>query len=91
MDVRKLVRKTEHFSGADLAHLCDSAAQLALEDSVRSGNARPIRMADFDRALRDVKPSTTAWLEDARNVVMFSNSGGRFDELLAYLKQRRMA
>jgi AAA+ superfamily predicted ATPase len=91
IDVRKLVRKTEHFSGADLAHLCDSAAQLALEDSVRSGNARPIRMTDFDQALRDVKASTTAWLEDARNVVMFSNSGGRFDELLAYLKQRRMA
>jgi SpoVK/Ycf46/Vps4 family AAA+-type ATPase len=91
IDVGKLVRKTDSFSGADLAHLCDSAAQLALEDSVRSGNARPIRMGDFERALREVKPSTMSWLEDARNVVMFANSGGRFDELLAYLKQRRMA
>ena len=91
IDVTKLARKTEHFSGADLAHLCDSAAEFALQDSVLSGEARPIRMGDLERALRDVRPSTTAWLEDARNVVLFANQGGRFDDLLAYLKQRRMA
>jgi len=91
IDVRKLAARTEHFSGADLAHLCDSAAELALEDSVRSGQARPIRMRDFDRALGEIKPSTSAWLEDARNVVLFANQGGRFDELLDYLKKRGMA
>ena len=32
IDLRKLVRKTEHFFGADIAHLCDSAARLALEE-----------------------------------------------------------
>jgi len=91
IDLRKLVKQTDNFSGADLAHLCDSAAELALDDSVRSGNARPIRMNDFERASRDVHPSTGQWLEDARNVVMFANDGGRYDELLAYLKQRRLA
>ena len=91
IDVRKIARKTEHFSGADLAHLCDSAAEFALEDSVRSGEVRPIRMGDLEQALREVKPSTGDWLADARNVVLFANEGGRFDDLLAYLKQRRMA
>jgi uncharacterized protein (TIGR02996 family) len=91
IDVGKLARRTEHFSGADLAHLCDSAAELALEDSVQSGQARPIRMRDFERAERDVHPSTGAWLEDARNVVLFANPGGRFDDLLEYLKKRKLA
>jgi SpoVK/Ycf46/Vps4 family AAA+-type ATPase len=91
IDLGKLARRTEHFSGADLAHLCDSAAELALEDSVRSGQARPIGMRDFDRAQRDVHPSTGAWLEDARNVVLFANPGGRFDDLLEYLKKRKLA
>jgi SpoVK/Ycf46/Vps4 family AAA+-type ATPase len=91
IDVGKLARRTEHFSGADLAHLCDSAAELALEDSVRSGQARPIGMRDFERAQRDVHPSTGAWLEDARNVVLFANPGGRFDDLLEYLKKRKLA
>ncbi len=91
IDLGKLVRKSEHFSGADLAHLCDTAAEYALDESVRTGQARPIRMGDFDRALREVRPSTGAWLSDARNVVMFANDGGRFDDLLRYLKQRGMA
>lgn len=91
IEVMKLARKTEHFSGADLAHLCDTAAEYALQESVESGEARPIRMPDLERALREVRPSTTPWLEDARNVVLFANPGGRFDDLLAYLKQRRMA
>jgi SpoVK/Ycf46/Vps4 family AAA+-type ATPase len=91
IDVGKLARRTEHFSGADLAHLCDSAAELALEDSVRSGQARPIGMRDFERAQKDVHPSTGAWLEDARNVVLFANPGGRFDDLLEYLKKRKLA
>jgi SpoVK/Ycf46/Vps4 family AAA+-type ATPase len=56
IDVTKLVRKTEHFSGADLAHLCDSAAELALSDSIQSGVARPIRMGDLERALRRSGP-----------------------------------
>ena len=91
VDLRKLSGRTENFSGADLAHLCDSAAELALEASVRAGQARPIQMRDFDRALAEVKPSTGAWLEDARNVVLFANQAGRFDDLLDYLKKRRMA
>lgn len=91
IELKKLARKTEHFSGADLAHLCDTAAEYALQDSVESGEARPIRMADLEHGLREVRPSTTAWLEDARNVVLFANPGGRFDDLLGYLKQRRMA
>lgn len=91
VDVRKLARKTGHFSGADLAHLCDSAAELALADSVRAGEARPIRMGDLELALRELRPSTTTWLQDARNVVMFANQGGMFDDLLVYLKERGMA
>jgi SpoVK/Ycf46/Vps4 family AAA+-type ATPase len=91
IDARKLAGKTENFSGADLAHLCDSAAELALHESISSGVARPIRMGDFTQALREVKPSTGPWLEDARNVVMFANEAGRFDDLLDYLKQRKLA
>jgi SpoVK/Ycf46/Vps4 family AAA+-type ATPase len=91
IDVRKVVKRTEHFSGADIAHVCDSAAELALEDSITSGVVRPITMRDVDQALKEVKPSTGPWLQDARNVVAYANEDGRFDELRDYLKERRMA
>ena len=91
IDVDRLVRDTDGFSGADLAHLCDSAAELALLDSARSGTARMIGMPDFRKALKDVRPSTGPWLQEARNVALFGNETGEYDELLAYLKARRLA
>ena len=91
INLGKLASATEHFSGADLAHLCDSAAELAMEDSVRTGEVRMITMKDFAKALKEIRPSTSAWLDDARNVVLFANQGGQYDELLAYLKKRRLA
>lgn len=90
VDVAAVARRTADFSGADLAHLCDTAAELALESSVRTGRVRPIDMSDVDAALRQVSPSTGPWLQTARNVAMFANSGGEYDDLLAYLKAKKL-
>jgi AAA+ superfamily predicted ATPase len=91
IDIAAIARRTDDFSGADLAHLCDTAAELALEASVRSGRVRPIDMSDVQAALRQVGPSTGPWLQTARNVAMFANSGGEYDDLLAYLKAKKLA
>jgi len=85
-----LAKRTEGYSGADLAHVCDTAAELALMDSARSGQVRLIGMADLEAALSEVRPSVGAWLESARNVAMFANESGVYDDLAAYLKKRRM-
>ena len=90
IDIADLARRTDGFSGADLAHLCDSAAERALLDSARGGTIRMIGMADFDIALRQVKPSVGPWLESARAVAMFANEGGSYDELADYLRSRNM-
>lgn len=90
IDLKKLVKRTEDFSGADLAHLCDSAAEVAMTDSVTSGTVRMIEMRDFDAALADVRPSIGPWLSSARNVALFANDAGTYDELVAYLKARKL-
>jgi SpoVK/Ycf46/Vps4 family AAA+-type ATPase len=90
IDLPKLVKGTEGFSGADIAHLCDSAAETALLDSARSGVARLMGMADFQRGLKEVKPSTGPWFQTARNVAMFANESGEYDELLTYLRLNKL-
>ncbi len=42
-------KATEGYSGADLAHLCDTAAEHAMEESMQAGKARPISRRDFWR------------------------------------------
>ncbi|GGM05936.1 ATPase AAA [Nakamurella endophytica] len=90
ISVQRLVAATEDFSGADIRHLCDSAAELALADSMRTGQVRPIGMADLERVLTEIGPSTVPWLQSARNVVAYGNAGGEYDDLLAYLAGRKL-
>jgi AAA+ superfamily predicted ATPase len=85
-----LAKRTDGYSGADLAHVCETAAELALMDSARSGEVRLIGQRDLEDALAEVRPSVGAWLESARNVAMFANESGLYDDLAAYLKKRRM-
>lgn len=91
IELGKLVTATEGFSGADVAHLCDAAAEVALLDSARSGKVRMIEMADFARGRKEIRPSTGAWFQEARNVAMFANESGEYDELLAYLRKHKLA
>ena len=90
IDLNRLVEATENFSGADLAHLCETAAEHAMHDSISSGTIRMIEQRDFDLALREVRPSTGPWFATARNVALFANEGGSYDELAAYLKKRKL-
>jgi SpoVK/Ycf46/Vps4 family AAA+-type ATPase len=91
VDLQRLAGRTEGFSGADLRLLCESAAESALEDSLQSGTNRPIQSGDFDRALREVSPSTRPWFDVARNYAMFANEGGAYDDLLAYMRRHKLA
>jgi len=91
IDLRKLAALSEGYSGADLAHVCETAAERALIDSARSGEVRFISMDNLLAALKEVRPSIGPWLETARNVALFANEGGQYDELLDYLKKRKLA
>ena len=90
IDPAKLAQLTEGYSGADLAHVCETAGEKAMMDAVRTGNVRMIEMRDLEAAVREVKPSTGPWFEAARNVVTFANSDGTYDELLEYMKRRKL-
>jgi SpoVK/Ycf46/Vps4 family AAA+-type ATPase len=89
IDLGRLARKTDGYSGADIAHICDTAAEIALLDSVATGQVRTIRMDDLDAAISDVRPSIGPWLESARNVALFANQDGDYDELAAFLRKRK--
>uniref|UniRef100_UPI001890E4AF ATP-binding protein n=1 Tax=Catenulispora pinisilvae TaxID=2705253 RepID=UPI001890E4AF len=89
IDLESLVERTDGFSGADLAYLCESATENALMDAVRSGAVRMMGMPDFENALKDVRPSTGPWFDAARSVALFANEGGAYDDLAAYFKNHK--
>ena len=90
IDLGYLVQRTNGFTGADLAHLVDSAVEYAMMDSVRTGNVRMVTMQDFLRALEQIRPSAGPWFITARNIVEYGNRDGQYDDLAEYMKANNL-
>ena len=90
IDLKQLAKRTDGLSGADLAHLCESASERALLDSVETGVPRLIGMDDLTGALAEIRPSVGGWFAAARNVVLYGNADGTYDELATYLKKKKL-
>ncbi|HYP45393.1 MAG TPA: ATP-binding protein [Propionibacteriaceae bacterium] len=89
IDLGRLAKLTEGYSGADIAHICETASERALLDSVRTGEARLISMVDVQRAAAEVRPSTGPWFDSARNTVLFASDEDTYGELRTYMRRTR--
>ena len=56
LDLRKLAKGTDGFSGADLALVCEQATEQAMESSMSSGQLQPITQQQLVEAARSVPP-----------------------------------
>ena len=64
IDLEKLAEKTEHYSGAEIAAICNEAALATLEETIKSAtnNGPIIGQRHFDEALERVKPGLNSSL-----------------------------
>lgn len=90
LDLAKVAKRTDGFTGADLAHLCESAAESAMMASIKRGTPQPISQRDVEAALKEVRPSAGPWFETARNVVEYADRSGEYDALRDYMLRRRL-
>jgi ATP-dependent 26S proteasome regulatory subunit len=81
-----LARKTENFSGADLKAVVDVAVEAKLREAMREGLPKPLMTRDLATAAGTLRPTTKEWFATARNYALYSNQGGIYDDILAYLK-----
>jgi SpoVK/Ycf46/Vps4 family AAA+-type ATPase len=86
-DVASLARRSHGASGADLAHVCETAVEYALEASIAAGAPRPVTAEDLDRAMAEVSWSTREWLQLSRNYAQFANEAGLYDDLVRFLRK----
>lgn len=90
IDLAWLAAQTDEYSGADIAHVCDTAAEMAMDDSITSGTARPINQRDLRAALAEVKSSVRSWFVTARAFAEASGEDSTYGEVLQYIKGRRI-
>lgn len=90
VSIGDLARKTAEYSGADLAELIERATEFPLNEAMRGGEARPLQPADFQAALKKMKPTTREWFATAKNYATFANTGGLYDDLVEYMAKKKM-
>ncbi len=66
VNLEELARRTEYYTGADIAAVCREAAMMALRESIKEGLTKPkkVSMRHFEEALKRVPPSLSP--EDIR-------------------------
>jgi SpoVK/Ycf46/Vps4 family AAA+-type ATPase len=90
LDLRTIAARTQMYSGADLAYVCETAANRALTDSVRSGTPRPIEQADLVAAISETRPSTLEWLRRAKGYAEFADDTATYRDLIDYARTHRI-
>jgi SpoVK/Ycf46/Vps4 family AAA+-type ATPase len=82
-----IASKTSGFSGADLTNLVETAADEAIDLSIETGGDEKITFDHFKCALQECRPTTMEWLTTARNYARYANDGGRYNDVLDFLKK----
>ena len=90
LDFKSFAKKTKGYSGADIAFLCELATEKTLERAMQSGQLEPITANELKQALKETRPSISAWFETARNYAMFANASGEFNDLASYIDANRI-
>ncbi len=89
IDVKKIAKETNEYSGADIRAMIDIATEDKLTASMASGKLEPIVTRDLLKAAKIHKPSTREWLSSARNYALYANESGLYDDILKYLKIKK--
>lgn len=90
LNLSKIAKKTQHFSGADLQHLVEDAVELVIHRSMETGEICPLTDKEFADVIHKRKPTTLEWFSTAKNYATFSDVNKDYQIVLEYIKENRI-
>lgn len=89
VDVKKIAKETNDYSGADLQAVIDIAVEDKLRESLSSGVLQPIGTKDLLKGVKTHRATTLEWFASARNYALYANESGLYDDILKFLKIKK--
>lgn len=86
IDVRKLAKLSDRFSGADIAATIAAASEEAIQEIMKTGKEIKISEKTLLKAVKKHRPTTLEWLEQAANYASYANQSGLYDDLASFIK-----
>lgn len=89
IDVAKVAKAADKYSGADLKAVIDIAVEMKLTESLSKGAIQPVQTKDLLAAVKQHRPTTAEWFASARNYALYANEAGLYDDILKYLNIKK--
>ncbi len=89
LNIEKVAKATDKFSGADLEAVVDVAVESALEMAMKQGKPLPLTTKMLVKSAKKMRASTQEWFSTARNHAVYANESGLYDEILDYLNLKK--
>lgn len=87
IDVEKLARAADRFSGADIRAAVQNASEKAIMEEMRSGRSAKLTQRLLGDAIKETRASTGEWLETAKSYATYANRTGLYDDLVAFFEK----
>lgn len=87
LDLAKLAQITDRFSGADLRAVVGRASEKAIFEEMKSGRSTNLTQSLLVEAVKEMRPSTSEWLETARSYASYANRSGLYDDLVEFFEK----
>lgn len=89
VDLAPLVELTTGYTGADVAHLAETAIDLAFTEALSAGRVVPVAQRHLVAARKEVLPSVSDWVQTAQTAALASNDTALFGSFLEWLDSRQ--
>ena len=85
VDFKKLAELTEGYAASDIKAICDRAAEIPWEETLKGGEEREIEMDDFLQAIKEQKSSLIPWFKEAYKALKESGEMSLFEDFAHYI------
>ncbi len=90
IEYKRLIKRTQEYSGADIEAIIDIAVEAKLEQAMQQGGIPiPLETKDLETAIKKHRPTTKEWFGSAKNYALFANESGYYDDILSYLNIKK--
>jgi len=86
IDIKKIAKATDKYSGADLRSLIDQSTEQVIQQIMKTGKETPLTNKHILNTLKTNRPTTLEWIEQASNYASYANQSGLYDDLSQYIK-----
>lgn len=86
IDILKLAKGMDKFSGADLRAVVDRATESVIQEIMKTGKEVKLTQKHLAKAAKETRPTTLEWIEQASNYASYANQSGLYDDLAEYIR-----